>query len=75
MVSLWHELDLYNDKEWACATDISHHKKRLENDRVFEILAGLDNSLDEIHGHILGRRPLPSLCEIFSKFRREDGRK
>ena len=62
-------------EDWACATDSARYKKRLENDRVFEFLAGLSKSLDEVRSRILGRRPLPSLREVFSEIRREDGRR
>ena len=33
---------------------------------------GLDKSLDEVRGRILGTKPLPSLREAFSKVRREE---
>lgn len=37
-------------------------------------LAGLDHNLDEVRGRILGRKPLPSIREVFSEVRREEAR-
>ena len=51
------------------------YRKRLENERVFEFLAGLNQELDEVRGRILGRKPLPSIREIFSEVRREENRR
>lgn len=36
---------------------------------------GLDKSLDEVRGRILGTKPLPNLREVFSEVRREESRK
>ena len=42
--------------------------KRVENDRVFAFLEGLNKNLDEVRGRILGRKPpLSSLHEIFDE--------
>ncbi|XP_056174835.1 uncharacterized protein LOC130140180 [Syzygium oleosum] len=49
--------------------------KREENDRVYMFLAGLNRSLDEVRGRILGRKPLPSIREVFSEVRREESRR
>lgn len=35
-------------------------------------LTGLNQNLDEVRGRILGRKPLPSIREVFSKVRREE---
>ena len=50
-------------------------KKREENDRVYVFLAGHNQELDEVRGRILGRKPLPSICEVFSKVCREETRR
>ena len=49
--------------------------KREENDQVYMFLAGVSHNLDEVKGRILGRKPLPSIREIFSKVRQEECRK
>lgn len=36
---------------------------------------GLDKSLDEVQGRILGIEPLPSLREVYFEVRREESRK
>ena len=48
--------------------------KREENDRVFVFLAGLNKNLDEVRGQILGQKPLPTIREVFSEVRKEEGR-
>lgn len=59
MVSLWQESDLSSYEEWKCPKDIVLYKKKQENKRVYEFLAGLNWELDDIRGQILGRWPLP----------------
>lgn len=46
--------------------------KREENDRVYMFLAGVNRSLDEVKGRILGRKPLPSIREVFFEVRQEE---
>ncbi|KAH9716025.1 protein kinase domain-containing protein [Citrus sinensis] len=75
MKALWQELDLCHEDDWACMTDSVRYLKRIEDDRVYEFLAGLNKSLDEVRGRILGRIPLPSIREVFSEVRREEGRR
>ncbi|CAH9107930.1 unnamed protein product [Cuscuta europaea] len=76
MVSLWQELDqCYDDEEWESAKDLARHKKKEENDRVYMFLAGINRDLDEVKGRILGKKPLPSIREVFSEIRMEDSRK
>ena len=75
IVTLWQELDLCYDDDWECSADSVKHKKREENERVYNFLAGLNQELDEVRGRILGRKPLPSLREVFSEVRREEARR
>ena len=74
MVMLWKELDLCYEDEWDCPNDSVRHRKSEENDRVYVFLAGLNHNLDEVRGQILGRKPLPSIREVFSEVRREEAR-
>ncbi|XP_030442099.2 uncharacterized protein LOC115664291 [Syzygium oleosum] len=75
MVTLWQELDQCYDDTWKSPTDCKRQMKREENDRVYMFLAGLNRSLDEVRGRILGRKPLPSIREVFSEVRREESRR
>lgn len=73
-MALLQELDLSYGEEWECAGDNIRYKKRLENRKVFEFLAGLDWDMDDIRGRILGHRLLPSTCEVFLEVRHEEAR-
>lgn len=48
--------------------------KKLENERVFEFLVGLNRELDDVRGRILSQKPLPSSREVFAEVRREENR-
>ena len=63
---------MYNDYEWSSPDDYKHHKKLIENNRIFKFLAGLNVEYDEVRGRIIGRQPLPSIGEVFSEVRREE---
>lgn len=75
MVSLWQELDQCHDDVWENVNDCTRQKKREENDRVYMFLAGVNRDLDEVKGRVLGRWPLPSIREVFSKVRIEENRR
>ena len=75
MLGIWQELDLSFEEAWECRGDSVKYKNKLENERVFEFLAGLNSELDDVRGHILGRRPLPSTREVFAEVRREEQRR
>jgi hypothetical protein len=49
--------------------------RREENDRVYMFLAGLNRSLDKVQGRILGRKPLPSIREVFFEVRHKESRR
>lgn len=50
MVSLWQELDLSLEEEWECMDDSVRYKKKLENERVFKFLAGLNRDFNDVRG-------------------------
>ena len=75
LVTLWQELDLCYKDDWDCPNDSIRHQKREENDRVYVFLVVLNQELDEVRGRILGRKPLPSIREVFSEVRREEMRR
>lgn len=54
MKGLWQELDLCYDDKWECKNDSMKYHKRMEGDRVYVFLAGLNRYLDEVSERILG---------------------
>lgn len=62
MVPLWQELDLSFEEEWACNGDSGRYKMKLklESEKVFKFLIGLNPKLDEVGGRVLDRGPVPS---------------
>ena len=72
---IWQDLDLFNTYEWKSAEDFQHHKKTVEDNRIFKFLAGLNVEFDEVRGRIIGRQPLPLIGEVFSEVRREVSRR
>lgn len=75
MVALWQELDQCYDDKWENTNDFVRCRKREEHDRVYMFLAGVHRSLDEVKGRILGRKPSPSIHEVFLEVRRKESRK
>lgn len=69
---IWQDLDLFEAYEWKSTEDSQHYKKVVEDNRIFKFLAGLEVEFDEVRGIIIGRKPLPSLGEVFSEVRREE---
>lgn len=65
MMAFWQELNLSFNNEWECVNDSAPYKKKLETERVFEFLVGLNHDLDDVRSHILSYSPLPSTCEVF----------
>ncbi|XP_052206376.1 uncharacterized protein LOC127810847 [Diospyros lotus] len=72
---LWQDLDLFNTYEWKSTEDCNHHKKMVEDDRIYKFLAGLNIEFDEVQGRIIGRSPLPPIGEVFAKVIREESRR
>ncbi|QHO19471.1 uncharacterized protein DS421_11g329260 [Arachis hypogaea] len=57
---------------YLTAADAKHHQQTVEEERIFQFLAGLNVELDEIRGRIIGRAILPSIGEVFAEVRREE---
>ena len=72
---VWQDLDLFNTYKWNSAKDAKHHQQTMEEGRIFQFLAGLNEELDEVRGRIIGRATLPSLGEVFAEVRREETRR
>ena len=75
MLGLWQDLDLSCEEEWECTGDNVRFKKKMENKRVFEFLAGLNRELDDVRSRVLSRRSLPSIREVFFEVRREESKR
>jgi hypothetical protein len=58
-----------------CSDDAVILKNYVERERIFEFLARLNIEFDQIRVQILGKESLPSLNEIFSVIRAEEGRR
>ena len=43
---IWQNLNLFNTYEWKSAEDGLHHKKTMEDNRIFKSLAGLNVEFD-----------------------------
>lgn len=71
----WQQLDLFQSYQWKCPDDSVTFQKITETKRIFKFLMGLNKTLDDVRGRILGIKPLPTLREVFSEVRREESRK
>lgn len=71
----WQQLDMFESHNWKCSEDSALFKKIVEQKRTFKFLLGLNQSLDEVRGRVMGTKPLPSVREAFSKVRDEGSRK
>ena len=47
-------------------------KKRIENERVYDFLTGLDPGFDQIRVQVLAQDPLPNLRSTYTFVRREE---
>jgi len=72
---LWQDLDIFNTYEWKSVDDCNHHKKTVEDSRIYKFLASLNIEFDEVRGRIIGRPPLPSIGEVFAEVRKEESRR
>lgn len=44
-----------------CANDIAIYTTKVNSERVYKFLAGLDPHLDGVRGHVLSTKPLPDI--------------
>ena len=72
---LWQDLDIFNTYEWKSVDDCNHHKKIVEDSRIYKFLASLNIEFDEVRGRVIGRPPLPTIGEVFAEVRREESRR
>ncbi|RVW45161.1 hypothetical protein CK203_067538 [Vitis vinifera] len=62
-------------EEWECTGDNVSLKKKIENKRVFEFLAGLNHELDDVRSRVLSHRSLPFIREVFFEVQQEESRR
>ena len=72
---LWQELDAIQAKVYHCKDDAKEDSKNKEEERVFELLAGLNIEYDDTRARILQRDSLPSVRETYAILRNEEGRR
>ena len=73
--SIWQQLDLYEELPWVHPDDAALHQQSVSKRRVFQFLHGLNPTLDEVRGRIVGTTPLPSLQEAFAVVKEEESRR
>ncbi|PIN18143.1 hypothetical protein CDL12_09191 [Handroanthus impetiginosus] len=71
----WQRLDILEEHQWECPKDAKKYKEIIERKRIFKFFMGLNKSVDEVRGRILGMKPLPSIREAFSEVRKEESRR
>ncbi|RVW95755.1 hypothetical protein CK203_031548 [Vitis vinifera] len=47
MLGFWQDLDLNYEEEWECTGDSVRFKKKMENERVFDFIVGLNRGLHD----------------------------
>ncbi|KAJ8640033.1 hypothetical protein MRB53_016727 [Persea americana] len=57
---LWQEIDAIDDCAMKCKADIEIYTTRVNSQRVYTFLAGLDSQLDGVRGRVLATVPLPN---------------
>ena len=73
--NLFQELDHYRVIEMKCVEDAEALKNFLKNNRDYDFLVGLNQEFDQIRVQILGKEEMPSLEEVISIIRSEEGRR
>lgn len=63
------------EEELECSDNSTLYWKKVENERVIEFLAGLNRDFDNLRGRIIGRKPQPTVREVFIEVHREDNRR
>lgn len=63
----WQQLDAFEDYQWSCSEDAKKFRTFVKQKRIFRFLLGLNKSLDEVRGRILGMKPLMGIREVFSE--------
>jgi hypothetical protein len=70
--TIWQKLDFLNPYDMESAKDTATLKKRIENERVYDFLAGLNPRFDQIRVQVLAQDPTPNLRSTYAFVRREE---
>ncbi|GMY21564.1 hypothetical protein FCV25MIE_16805 [Fagus crenata] len=70
--TIWQELDFLNPYDMESAKDTATLKTRIENEQVYDFLAGLDPGFDQIRVQVLAQDPTPNLRSTYAFVRREE---
>lgn len=63
---IWQQLDDIDDCTMECASDITKYTVKVNAQRVYVFLAGLDSQLDGVRGRILATKPLPNIQSVYA---------
>ncbi|KAG5552479.1 hypothetical protein RHGRI_010533 [Rhododendron griersonianum] len=63
---IWQELDDIDDCIMECPNDIVTYNTKVNSQRVYLFLAGLDPQLDGVRGRVLATKPLPNIQAIYA---------
>ena len=69
------ELDHYRVIKAKCAEDSTILKEYIEQDRVYDLLVGLNPEYDQVQIQILGKEKVPGLNEVVAIIRSEESRR
>jgi hypothetical protein len=70
--TIWQELDFLNPYDMESAKDTATLKKRIENERVYDFLVGLDPGFDQIRVQVLAQDPTPNLRSTYAFVQQEE---
>ncbi|KAK6921131.1 Retrotransposon Copia-like, N-terminal [Dillenia turbinata] len=59
----------------VCLEDATKFQKLVENERIYDFLAGLNMEYDQIWVQVLGKDPLPSLRQTYSYVQQEESKR
>ena len=71
MRSMWNELDMYRPH----TTDSAELLKRVDEDKVFQLLASLGAEYEDLRSHLLMTPELPSFNGVCQAIQREETRR
>ena len=66
---------MFDDNTGVCLECRVRYTKKLEKERLFAFLHGLNKDLDKVRGLNLGTKPLPRIQDAFAEVKREKSRK
>ena len=63
---IWQELNDIDDCVMECTGDISKYSTKVNCQRVYTFLAGLDSQLDGVQGRVLATKPFPNIQTAYA---------